>query len=115
MRINGPLHFTIWILFPIMNKLQNPGVYSGASFLYCTAADYLKIKEVNYIVIEGNIGAGKTSLALMLAREMKARQFLSSFQKILFCLSFTGNPINMPFPLNFPFWQNVTDNTKRNL
>jgi len=57
----------------------------------------------NYIVIEGNIGAGKTSLAAMLAEEFNARLILEQFEENSFLPKFYENQERYAFPLELSF------------
>src|SRR5687768_8959728 len=59
--------------------------------------------KYNYIVIEGNIGAGKTSLAMMLAAECNARLILEEFADNPFLPPFYENPARYAFPLELSF------------
>lgn len=59
--------------------------------------------KYNYIVIEGNIGAGKTSLASMLAEEFNARLVLEQFSDNPFLPKFYENPERYSFPLELSF------------
>ncbi|HHJ11473.1 MAG TPA: deoxynucleoside kinase [Bacteroidetes bacterium] len=61
-----------------------------------------KIKY-NYIVIEGNIGAGKTSLATMIARDYGARLILEQFEDNPFLAKFYVQPERYAFPLEMSF------------
>ena len=56
-----------------------------------------------YISIEGNIGAGKTSLATMLARDVKARLVLEEFADNPFLPKFYESPERYAFPLELSF------------
>ncbi len=56
-----------------------------------------------FIVIEGNIGAGKTTLATMLAREWDARLMLEEFAENSFLPLFYENPEKYAFPLELSF------------
>ena len=56
-----------------------------------------------YIVIEGNIGAGKTSLARMIAEEFNARLLLERFADNPFLPKFYDNPARYSFPLELSF------------
>ena len=46
----------------------------------------------NFLVVEGNIGAGKTSLSNMLAKDYKANLILECFKKNPFLLKFYKDP-----------------------
>jgi deoxyadenosine/deoxycytidine kinase len=56
-----------------------------------------------YIVIEGNIGAGKTSLATMLAERTGCRLVLEQFADNPFLPVFYENPAKYAFPLELSF------------
>ena len=57
----------------------------------------------NYIVIEGNIGAGKTTLASMIAREYNAKLILERFADNPFLPKFYDDPSRYSFPLELSF------------
>jgi deoxyguanosine kinase len=57
----------------------------------------------NYIVIEGNIGAGKTSLANMLAADLNATLILEQFEENSFLPKFYKDPARYAFPLELSF------------
>ncbi|MEI7897680.1 MAG: deoxynucleoside kinase [bacterium] len=57
----------------------------------------------NYIVIEGNIGAGKTSFATLLAEECNARLILEQFEENSFLPKFYEDPARYAFPLELSF------------
>lgn len=57
----------------------------------------------NYIVIEGNIGAGKTSLATALSVEFNARLILEQFEENSFLPKFYEDPARYAFPLELSF------------
>ncbi|MCD6202660.1 MAG: deoxynucleoside kinase [Bacteroidales bacterium] len=61
-----------------------------------------KIKYA-YIVIEGNIGAGKTSLASMIAKDYRARLILEQFSDNPFLAKFYAQPERYAFPLEMSF------------
>lgn len=56
-----------------------------------------------YIVIEGNIGAGKTSLATRMAQEYHARLILEQFEENSFLPRFYEDPVRYAFPLELSF------------
>jgi deoxyguanosine kinase len=61
-------------------------------------------KEKNqYIVIEGNIGAGKTSFATRLANDLNARLILEQYADNPFLPKFYDNPDRYSFPLELSF------------
>ncbi|HNT94155.1 MAG: deoxynucleoside kinase [Bacteroidales bacterium] len=57
----------------------------------------------NYIVIEGNIGAGKTTLATMIAGEYNAKLILERFADNPFLPKFYNDPARYSFPLELSF------------
>ena len=56
-----------------------------------------------YIVIEGNIGAGKTSLAYNLAKDMKGKFVPERFTENPFLQGFYENPQKYAFPVELSF------------
>jgi deoxyguanosine kinase len=59
--------------------------------------------QYNFIAIEGNIGAGKTSLANMLARDYEANLILERFDDNPFLPKFYKKPEQYAFPLELSF------------
>jgi deoxyadenosine/deoxycytidine kinase len=59
--------------------------------------------EYSYIVIEGNIGAGKTSLASRLSLEMNTALILEQFEENSFLPKFYEDPSRYAFPLELSF------------
>ena len=57
----------------------------------------------NSVVIEGNIGAGKTTLATMLAKDYNARLVLENFKENPFLPKFYKDPEKHAFPLELFF------------
>ncbi|MCU0363645.1 MAG: deoxynucleoside kinase [Bacteroidales bacterium] len=57
----------------------------------------------NYIVIEGNIGAGKTTLSTRIAEEFNARLILERFADNPFLPKFYNDPAKYSFPLELSF------------
>jgi deoxyguanosine kinase len=57
----------------------------------------------HFITIEGNIGAGKTTLAHLLARHFNARLILEQFAENPFLSKFYENPGQYAFPLELFF------------
>jgi deoxyguanosine kinase len=56
-----------------------------------------------FITIEGNIGAGKTTLANLLAKKLNARLILEEFAENPFLSKFYDNPSQYAFPLELFF------------
>ena len=61
------------------------------------------MKQYNYIVIEGNIGAGKTSLARLLSDKFNARLILERLNENPFLPGFYANPEKYSFSLELSF------------
>src|ERR1700745_3064875 len=59
--------------------------------------------QYHYIAIEGNIGAGKTTLAHLLAKKMNARLILEQFADNPFLPKFYENQRQYAFPLELFF------------
>lgn len=59
--------------------------------------------KYNFITIEGNIGAGKTTLAHLLAKHFNARLILEEFADNPFLPKFYENPAQYAFPLELFF------------
>jgi deoxyguanosine kinase len=57
----------------------------------------------NFIAIEGNIGAGKTSLATRISKEFNASLILEQFEENAFLPKFYANPDKYAFPLELTF------------
>jgi deoxyadenosine/deoxycytidine kinase len=57
----------------------------------------------NYIAIEGNIGAGKTTLARMLSADLNASLVLEQFEENSFLPKFYEDPPRYAFPLELSF------------
>lgn len=62
----------------------------------------MKVKY-NYVVIEGNIGAGKTTLASRIAEQFNARLVLEHFADNPFLPKFYDEPEKYSFPLELSF------------
>jgi deoxyguanosine kinase len=59
--------------------------------------------KYNYVVIEGNIGAGKTTLAGMISEQYNARLILEHFGDNPFLPKFYDDPEKYSFPLELSF------------
>jgi 2-amino-4-hydroxy-6-hydroxymethyldihydropteridine diphosphokinase len=63
----------------------------------------LDFQQLNYIAIEGNIGAGKTTLATKIAEDCNARQILERFADNPFLPKFYKDQNRYAFPLEMSF------------
>lgn len=59
--------------------------------------------KYNYIAIEGGIGAGKTSLATIMAEKNNARLILEQFAQNPYLEKFYGEPVKFAFHLELSF------------
>lgn len=59
--------------------------------------------KYNFVAIEGNIGAGKTTLAQRLSEDYNARLILERFEDNSFLPKFYEHPDNYAFPLEMSF------------
>ena len=69
----------------------------------------------NYIVIEGNIGAGKTSLVNKISEKYNAKKILEGFADNPFLPKFYKNPERYSFPLELSFLAERYSQLKREL
>lgn len=65
--------------------------------------DSVALQNYNYIAIEGNIGAGKTSLTELISREFNAKIILERFKDNPFLPKFYYEPDRYAFPLEMSF------------
>ena len=65
--------------------------------------DTVALQKYNYIAIEGNIGAGKTSLAELISQEFNAKLILERFKDNPFLPKFYEEPGRYAFPLEMSF------------
>ena len=87
-------------LCKIVQKLENP-------------LDKIKLDSYNYIAIEGNIGAGKTTLATKIADDFNAKTVLERFADNPFLPKFYQDQNRYAFPLEMSFladrYQQISD------
>ena len=73
----------------------------------------IKLEQFNYIVIEGNIGAGKTTLTTKIAEDFNAKTVLERFADNPFLPKFYKDQNRYAFPLEMSFladrYQQLTD------
>ncbi len=75
----------------------------------------MKLTDYNYISIEGNIGAGKTSLATRIADDFNAKLILEQFEDNSFLPKFYRNPEMYAFPLELSFLAERFEQLKKQL
>jgi len=71
--------------------------------------------DYRYLVIEGNIGAGKTSLATLYAAHTGARLILEEFTENTFLPRFYENPERYAFPVELSFLSERFSQLKKEL
>lgn len=59
--------------------------------------------DINFLVIEGNIGAGKTTLSTMISQKYNAKLILEQFSDNPFLPKFYKDPDKYSFPLEMSF------------
>jgi len=72
-------------------------------FIYLIYYQYQMQVKYNYVVIEGNIGAGKTTLATRIAEQFNARLILERFADNPFLPKFYQDPDKYSFQLELSF------------
>ena len=75
----------------------------------------MSLTNYNYISIEGNIGAGKTSLASKIAEEYNAKLILEQFEDNSFLPKFYKEPDKYAFPLELSFLAERFEQLKKQL
>ncbi|GGE14504.1 2-amino-4-hydroxy-6-hydroxymethyldihydropteridine diphosphokinase [Psychroflexus salis] len=109
-----------FVLFPLADitpKLMHPLLLKPIEELLKKSEDASKINEVseklkipilpkitsNYVAIEGNIGAGKTSLATMISEDYNAKLITERFKDNPFLPKFYEDQHRYAFPLEMSF------------
>lgn len=75
----------------------------------------MKFTDYNFISIEGNIGAGKTSLATRISNDFNAKLILEQFEENSFLPKFYQEPDKYAFPLELSFLAERYEQLKRQL
>lgn len=93
-------------------KCDDTGKCISISKLQCPL-DKIKLNHFNYIAIEGNIGAGKTTLATKIAEDFNAKTVLERFADNPFLPKFYKDQNRYAFPLEMSFladrYQQISD------
>lgn len=66
--------------------------------------------KYRFVTIEGNIGAGKTTLATLLHEHYQGRLILEEFAENPFLKNFYENPRQYAFPVELFLWLKDTSN-----
>ncbi|TPV35802.1 2-amino-4-hydroxy-6-hydroxymethyldihydropteridine diphosphokinase [Paucihalobacter ruber] len=126
------LQFRKFVLVPLMDvssQLYHPVFKKNVTTLLGECEDNLEVdpiniwlknpskqyrfKDYNYIAIEGNIGAGKTSLATIISHEFNAKLILERFADNPFLPKFYKEPKRYAFTLEMSFladrYQQISD------
>ncbi|WP_299012687.1 2-amino-4-hydroxy-6-hydroxymethyldihydropteridine diphosphokinase [uncultured Polaribacter sp.] len=72
-------------------------------------------EKYNYIAIEGNIGAGKTSLTKMMSQEFNAKTVLEQFSENSFLPKFYKDQARYAFPLEMSFLMDRQEQLSKDL
>ncbi|WP_406684976.1 2-amino-4-hydroxy-6-hydroxymethyldihydropteridine diphosphokinase [Seonamhaeicola sp. MEBiC1930] len=121
--------FVLQPLYDIASKVEHPKFEKEISVLLEECEDKSVLEPIkiwlknprkaydfssyNYIAIEGNIGAGKTSLATMIAQDFNAKLILERFADNPFLPKFYKDATRYAFPLEMSFladrYQQISD------
>lgn len=113
------------VVHPVLNKtIQELIETTSDSSLVTKQSKWLRnpqkdfdVNKFNYIAIEGNIGAGKTSLAHLMATDFNAKLILERFKDNPFLPKFYEDPARYAFPLEMSFladrYQQLLDDIKQ--
>jgi deoxyguanosine kinase len=75
----------------------------------------MSLNHYNFISIEGNIGAGKTSLASRISQDYNAKLILEQFEENSFLPKFYKEPDKYAFPLELSFLAERFEQLKKEL
>lgn len=113
------------LLHPVLNKTiaqlleETPDtspITKLAKWLVNPMSEY-NVSKFNYITIEGNIGAGKTSLSTKISEDFNAKLILERFKDNPFLPKFYQDSARYAFPLEMSFladrYQQLVDDTSQ--
>ena len=97
----------------LLNECEDNSVIEPIKIWLKNPAKQFALDRYNYIAIEGNIGAGKTSLANMIAQDFNAKRILERFADNPFLPKFYKEPERYAFTLEMSFladrYQQISD------
>ena len=93
---------TVATLFEQLQQTQVMALEKQSKWLRNPIQDF-KVQAYNYLVIEGSIGAGKTSLATQITSEIKGKLILERFKDNPFLPKFYKQPKRYAFALEMSF------------
>ncbi len=108
-----------WV-HPVLQKTVAEMLESVNDELWCVPVDHLelpmkslRLNQLNYLAIEGNIGAGKTTLTHKIAEDFNAKTVLERFADNPFLPKFYEDSHRYAFPLEMSFladrYQQIAD------
>jgi 2-amino-4-hydroxy-6-hydroxymethyldihydropteridine diphosphokinase len=123
--------FALEPLCKIAPRMIHPVINKTISELLAECADNSKVEQkrspyfnenhqmsldiYNFISIEGNIGAGKTSLATRISEDFNAKLILEQFEENSFLPKFYKEPDKYAFPLELSFLAERFEQLKKDL
>jgi 2-amino-4-hydroxy-6-hydroxymethyldihydropteridine diphosphokinase len=97
----------------ILEECEDDSILESTNIWLKNPNKKYKFSNCNYIAIEGNIGAGKTSLATKMATDFNAKLILERFADNPFLPKFYEDPQRYAFPLEMSFladrYQQISD------
>ncbi len=97
----------------LWEECEDPSVIEPLNVQLENPVDSFRFKRYNYIAIEGNIGAGKTSLTHKIAKDFNAKIILERFADNPFLPKFYKEPERYAFTLEMSFladrYQQISD------
>jgi len=90
-------------IIKILAESEDSSVLQKQSKWLTNPMKHYNISQYNYIAIEGNIGAGKTSLATKIANDFNAKLILERFKDNPFLPKFYEDAARYAFPLEMSF------------
>lgn len=99
------------VIHPILNQsisqllqeTRDTSEITQISYSLKNPSENYRFTDLNYIAIEGNIGAGKTSLASMISEDFNAKLILERFKDNPFLPKFYEDQHRYAFPLEMSF------------